>query len=98
MPKMIFISLPVADLATSIAFCKALGFEQAPHFSDGTGACMVWSEAITVIDHARQMTHVHAAAVAAGRGRAGRRSGCRWTAATPSMRRTAPPPTARRPM
>lgn len=49
MKKMIFISLPVADLDTSVAFYKALGFEQNPQFSDQSGACMVWSEAICVM-------------------------------------------------
>lgn len=58
MSKMIFISLPVADLAASIAFYKALGFERNPHFSDDTGACMVWSEAIhvMVVTHAKWRT------------------------------------------
>jgi uncharacterized protein len=46
MPKMIFVNLPVTDLAASVAFYKALGFEQNPQFSDHTAACMVWSEAI----------------------------------------------------
>ena len=53
MPKMIFVNLPVADLPASIAFYKALGFTQNLHFSDHTGACMVWSEAI----HAMLLTH-----------------------------------------
>jgi catechol 2,3-dioxygenase-like lactoylglutathione lyase family enzyme len=34
MTKTIFISLPVADLAASTAFYKALGFEQNAIFSD----------------------------------------------------------------
>jgi len=46
---MIFISLPIADLAASTTFYKALGFEQNPAFSDETSACMVWSEAIYVM-------------------------------------------------
>ena len=53
MTKMIFVSLPVTDLAASIAFYKALGFEQNPQFSDDTAACMVWSETI----HAMLLTH-----------------------------------------
>jgi predicted lactoylglutathione lyase len=58
MTKMIFISLPVADLSASIAFYKALGFEQNPQFSDDAGACMVWSEAIyvMVVTHAKWRT------------------------------------------
>ena len=53
MTKMIFVSLPVTDLAASVAFYKALGFEQNPQFSDDTAACMVWSETI----HAMLLTH-----------------------------------------
>ena len=53
MTKMIFVNLPVADLAASIAFYKALGFEQNLQFSDDTAACMVWSETI----HAMLLTH-----------------------------------------
>ncbi len=49
MTRMIFINLPVADLKASIAFYEALGFTKNPHFSDDTGACMVWSEAIHVM-------------------------------------------------
>lgn len=58
MPKTIFISLPVADLAVSKAFYAALGFEPNPQLSDDSGACMVWSEAISVmlISHARWRT------------------------------------------
>jgi predicted lactoylglutathione lyase len=53
--KTIFISLPVADLAASTAFYKALGFEPNPQFSDETAACMAWSESIQVmlITHAK---------------------------------------------
>lgn len=53
MPKMIFASLPVADLKASIAFYQALGFTQNPQFSDDTAACMVWSESI----YAMLLTH-----------------------------------------
>ncbi|MBJ2156666.1 VOC family protein [Variovorax sp. IB41] len=53
MAKMIFVSLPVADLQTSIAFYEALGFRRNPKFSDDASACMVWSEAI----HAMLLTH-----------------------------------------
>lgn len=44
--KKIFVSLPVIDLDASIAFYEALGFERNPGFSDGSAACMVWSDAI----------------------------------------------------
>jgi predicted lactoylglutathione lyase len=53
MTKMIFASLPVADLQASIAFYEALGFTRNPQFSDDTAACMVWSEAI----YAMLLTH-----------------------------------------
>jgi len=55
---MIFVSLPVTDLQTSIAFYKALGFQQNPQFSDDTSACMVWSEAIyaMLLTHAKWRT------------------------------------------
>ncbi len=53
MPRMIFVNLPVADLPASIAFYEALGFTNNPQFSDGSGACMVWSEAI----HVMLLTH-----------------------------------------
>ncbi|MBC7771412.1 MAG: lactoylglutathione lyase [Pyrinomonadaceae bacterium] len=58
MKKMIFVSLPVTDLKGSIAFYRALGFEQNLHFSDDTAACMVWSEAIHVmlLTHAKWRT------------------------------------------
>jgi uncharacterized protein len=53
--KTLFVSLPVTDLNVSVAFYKALGFEQNPQLSDTTGACMVWSESIQVmlITHAK---------------------------------------------
>jgi len=58
MTKMIFVSLPVTDLQASIAFYKALGFQQNPQFSDDTSACMVWSEAIyaMLLTHAKWRT------------------------------------------
>ena len=49
MTSMIFVSLPVADLAASAAFYRALGFTQNPQFSDDSSACMVWSEHILVM-------------------------------------------------
>lgn len=53
MPRMIFVNLPVTDLDASMAFYKSLGFENNPHFTDETAACMVWSEAI----HVMLLTH-----------------------------------------
>jgi len=50
---MIFINLPVTDVARSKAFYEAIGFTNNPQFSDETSACMVLSEAINVM----LMTH-----------------------------------------
>lgn len=68
MPKMIFVSLPVADLAASTAFYKALGFSQNPQFSDDTAACMVWSETIyaMLLTHAKWRTFTDKPFPAAG--------------------------------
>jgi uncharacterized protein len=49
MSKMIFVNLPVRDLSAARAFYEALGFTHNPQFSDATGACMVWSDAIHVM-------------------------------------------------
>ena len=58
MTKTICISLPVADLAASAAFYAALGFERNPKFDSESSACMVWSEAISVmlLTHAKWAT------------------------------------------
>lgn len=55
---MIFVNLPVADLAGSKAFYEALGFVNNPQFSDDTAACMVWSDTIFVmiLTHAKWAT------------------------------------------
>ena len=53
MPKMVFINLPITDLARSTAFYEALGGTRNPKFSDETSACMVFSETI----HAMLLTH-----------------------------------------
>ena len=47
MPKMVFINLPVKDLAASIRFYKAIGCKQNMQFSDENAASMVWSDTIT---------------------------------------------------
>lgn len=49
MAPMIFVNLPVTDLARSRRFYEALGFTHNPQFSDDAGACMVLSEAIYVM-------------------------------------------------
>ncbi len=41
MSKMIFVNLPVRDLARSMTFFEALGFAFNPQFTDATAACMV---------------------------------------------------------
>jgi uncharacterized protein len=46
MPKMIFVNLPVKDLAASIRFYEAIGCEKNEQFSDDKAASMVWSDAI----------------------------------------------------
>ncbi|WP_077035934.1 VOC family protein [Pelomonas sp. KK5] len=58
MTKTLFISLPVADLAVSTAFYKALGFTQNPQLSGEGGAAMAWSESIQVmlVTHAKWRT------------------------------------------
>ncbi len=53
MSAMIFVNLPVTNLDTSMAFYQALGFDNNPHFTDETAACMVWSDAI----HVMLLTH-----------------------------------------
>ncbi|WP_427025800.1 VOC family protein [Aureimonas ureilytica] len=73
MQPLIFINLPVRDLAASIGFCEALGFRRNPQFSDETAACIVVSDVIHVmlLTHAkflqfspRPITDAHASAQA----------------------------------
>jgi hypothetical protein len=49
MPKAIFVNLPVADLARSVAFYKAVGAEQNMQFSDDMAAMMRFSDAVNVM-------------------------------------------------
>ena len=49
MSKMIFVNLPVADLAKSKALYEAIGAKNNPQFTDNTAACMVFSDAINVM-------------------------------------------------
>ena len=51
MTKMIFVNLPVANVAKSTAFYEAIGFEKNPQFSNEQASCMVWSDAIHVMLH-----------------------------------------------
>jgi uncharacterized protein len=53
MAKMIFVSLPVSDLARATAFYQAIGAARNAQFSDDTASCMVFSDTI----HAMLMTH-----------------------------------------
>ena len=53
MPKMIFVNLPVADLARATGFYEAVGATKNPQFSDATASCMVLSETI----HVMLLTH-----------------------------------------
>lgn len=47
MTKMIFINLPVRDLAAATRFYEAIGCEKNPQFSDEKASAMAWSEAVT---------------------------------------------------
>lgn len=49
MSTMIFVNLPIRDLAASMAYYKALGFDHNPQFTDETAACIVISETIFVM-------------------------------------------------
>ncbi|CAN5526368.1 glyoxalase [soil metagenome] len=58
MTRMIFVNLPVADLATARAFYEAIGFTNNPQFSDDKSACMVLTDVINVmlLTHAKWQT------------------------------------------
>jgi len=47
MPKMIFVNLPVVDLAAATRFYEAIGCRKNDQFSDHQASSMVWSDAIT---------------------------------------------------
>ena len=53
MSQMIFVNLPVADLAAAMAFYEAIGARNNPQFTDETAACMVFSDTI----HVMLLTH-----------------------------------------
>jgi predicted lactoylglutathione lyase len=53
MAKMIFVNLPVSDLARADAFYQAIGAIKNEQFSDDTASCMVFSDTI----HAMLLTH-----------------------------------------
>lgn len=49
MTKMIFVNLPVSDVAKATAFYEAIGFEKNPMFSNEQASSMMWSDTITVM-------------------------------------------------
>jgi len=51
--KLIFVNLPVSDLARATAFYQAIGATKNEQFSDHTASCMVFSDAI----HTMLLTH-----------------------------------------
>lgn len=53
MAKLIFVNLPVSDLARATAFYQAIGFVKNAQFSDDTASCMVFSDII----HVMLLTH-----------------------------------------
>ena len=55
MTKMIFVNLPVRDLAAAIRFYEAIGCEKNAQFSSDQAAAMVWSDAVTF----QLLTHEH---------------------------------------
>lgn len=46
MPKMIFVNLPVRDLAASTRFYEAIGCRKNEQFSDEKASSMMWSDEI----------------------------------------------------
>lgn len=55
MPKLIFVNLPVADVATSTAFYEAIGAVRDPRFCDATTSMVAFSDTIhfMLIGHGR---------------------------------------------
>ena len=49
MSKMIFINLPVTDLARSMRFYESVGFTNNPAFTNEQAAAMAWSDSIIVM-------------------------------------------------
>src|ERR1700760_2681565 len=46
---MIFVNLPVADVAKATAFYEAIGFEKNEKFSNEQASSMMWSDTIVVM-------------------------------------------------
>jgi predicted lactoylglutathione lyase len=55
MTQMIFVNLPVTDLAVSTRFYEAIGCVKNDMFSDDNASSMVWSDTITF----QLLTHSH---------------------------------------
>ena len=53
MAKLIFVNLPVSDLARATAFYEAIGAVKNEQFCDDTASCMVFSDTV----HAMLLTH-----------------------------------------
>lgn len=53
MARMIFVNLPVGDVAAATRFYEALGFTRDARFSNERGSAMVWSDAISFMLLAR---------------------------------------------
>ena len=53
MAKMIFVNLPVADVAKATAFYEAIGMTRNPMFSNEQASAMIWSDTILfmLLDH-----------------------------------------------
>ena len=49
MTKMIFVNLPVKDVAASTAFYEAIGFTKDPRFSNDMASAMQWSDEIVIM-------------------------------------------------
>jgi uncharacterized protein len=47
MPRMIFVNLPVKDVAASTRFYEALGFTRDARFSNEQASAMIWSDTIS---------------------------------------------------
>ena len=47
---MIFVNLPVADLAAPMAFYEALGFDNNPQFTDDTAACELIGQPVKLVE------------------------------------------------
>ena len=47
MPKMVFVNLPVQDLAAATRSYEAIGCRKSPQFSDKKASSMMWSDSIT---------------------------------------------------